>query len=135
MHGSLVTDGNRATAGVGDSRLSGDTAFSVVSSDGRNSLYNRRLHHGSELVALHDTVIIIDLRQVKSNQLMLRVYPEQRAGVAAPAILSSCVLDSPTSSGVRANGSTDWAWAGATKVKTTMISANRRQIVITDIPS
>src|SRR6185295_8522936 len=54
----------------------------------RNSIDDGRLNHGAELVAQHDAVAVVHLHHVDGDQLLLRIDPEQRSGVARPAVFS-----------------------------------------------
>src|SRR6266404_5251587 len=51
-----------------------------------NLIDDGRLNHGPELIAQHDAVAVVDLDHIDGDQLLLGVDPEQRAGVARPAV-------------------------------------------------
>src|SRR5262245_15011922 len=76
--GSTAANENTAMA---VRRKSAFMAFSPSVDDGR-------LDHGTELVAQGDAIGIAHLHHVDGDQLFLGIDPEQRAGVARPAIFA-----------------------------------------------
>src|SRR3954465_14659484 len=54
---------------------------------------DRRLHHRPEAIAQFDAVGIAHLHHVNGDELLLGIDPEQRAGIARPAVFADRARD------------------------------------------
>src|SRR5712675_1793637 len=70
-----------------DSRTIADLRLSLVMAVSP-SIDDRRVHHRPELVAQRNAIGIAHLHHVDGDELLLGIDPEQRAGIAGPAIFA-----------------------------------------------